>query len=457
MASLVTFSPAQTSKRASTQTRSEPTRELSEQLSLVVGSLAIIYMMTSTFDGFAGVSQLVLIPTRQLAVSGMLLMGVIGLAPRATWTKTRVGLPIVLFLFHQVGLYWLSSAPGLWRSTALPDIVLIVTTVCVAATMPLRAITRAMLSSVYLMSLMCWVWIVFRRDIAKGASSLANSPLDAVGWRGTFEHKNLMSMYMVVGVALIILFEHKRYRWVTVIPPVGLVLIAQSSTAVVALAGVIAMMGVRLVRPRLPKGAGTAGGLFGLIAAVGLIGQTSRFLDLFYGALGKDSTLSSRTLIWSASWRAIKERPWNGWGPGAAWQLVNQEPSISLLREIQFPVYHAHSGLFELMLGSGAIGLGVYLVLLVWAFYLAGRLVNRNDDFGWFFLMALVTVTLCAVSEPVIRKGWLAVITLLASVALVRLRELGVADKLNRTTSRIPHQTRSTRRTSDAVSRAATD
>jgi O-antigen ligase len=415
-----------------TRSATRSSAELRAQLSQLVGAVTVVYLMTSAFESFATVPQLVLDPTRQLAVSGLLLALVVGLAPRKTWQGSRIGIPVLAFVAHQVGLYWLTTAPQLWRSTALPDILLLLNAVCVAATLNIKGITRAMLLSIYLMTAVCWAWILFRSGEAKGATTIVNSNLDAVGWRGTFLHKNLMSMYMVVGVALIMLFESRRVRFVALLGPVGLVVIAQSSTGVVALLSLAVLFGLRAVRARLLRGVGSSMLAVLIVAVVGFSTRLDDFLDLLYRSLGKDSTLSSRTIIWSASWRAIKQRPWTGWGPGATWQLVDREPSLSMLREIQFPVYHAHNGFFELMLSSGVLGVVLYLVIVIWAVVLSFRLIVRDEDLGWLLLMTVATILLCAVSEPVIRKGWLAIIVLLSSMGLVRLRQLGVTDRLRR-------------------------
>jgi O-antigen ligase len=86
--------------------------------------------------------------------------------------------------------------------------------------------------------------------------------------------------------------------------------------------------------------------------------DTEALLEL----LGKDSTLTGRTSIWDATWRAIGERPLLGHGYSAFWNEAS--PTVQLIWiAVGWETPNAHSGFLEILLQLGWVGLGLVVLL----------------------------------------------------------------------------------------------
>ena len=83
--------------------------------------------------------------------------------------------------------------------------------------------------------------------------------------------------------------------------------------------------------------------------------------DAFFEAIGKDPTLSSRTEIWKQVWEAIQLQPWLGYGSAAFWDGL-QGPSKYVELAVRARVAYAHNGYLDILLGTGFIGLGLFLI-----------------------------------------------------------------------------------------------
>jgi O-antigen ligase len=83
-------------------------------------------------------------------------------------------------------------------------------------------------------------------------------------------------------------------------------------------------------------------------------------------ALGRDATLSGRTDIWNAVWNSIMQRPLLGYGYAAFWRGL-QGASADIILELGWAVPHAHSGILDLWLQLGLVGVIIFAASLVLA------------------------------------------------------------------------------------------
>ncbi len=86
-------------------------------------------------------------------------------------------------------------------------------------------------------------------------------------------------------------------------------------------------------------------------------------VERILGAAGKDTTLSSRTEIWSDIWPAIQQRLWLGHGSYAFWQDWQEvaNPAVKWITGVWIPP-HAHNGFFDVTVDLGLIGLVIFLL-----------------------------------------------------------------------------------------------
>jgi exopolysaccharide production protein ExoQ len=109
--------------------------------------------------------------------------------------------------------------------------------------------------------------------------------------------------------------------------------------------------------------------------------------------LGKDPTLSQRTIIWAAVLQSVLKRPLLGWGYNAFWQGFTGESGAVLL-VVHFPIAQSQSGLLEVLVAVGGIGLVIVLGTFVEAFRDTARCLRRGatDACQWYFLIILLTI-----------------------------------------------------------------
>jgi len=116
-------------------------------------------------------------------------------------------------------------------------------------------------------------------------------------------------------------------------------------------------------------------GLVGVIVTVWLVANAESILS----ALGRDITLSGRTVLWSALLDNVRERPWLGYGYGAFWtggtgasaRVYNQ-----LLNTGYGPHVSADNGILDLWLSLGLLGVLVFACGFVRVFLRAVRWVR---------------------------------------------------------------------------------
>ena len=93
--------------------------------------------------------------------------------------------------------------------------------------------------------------------------------------------------------------------------------------------------------------------------------------DLLFSVLGKDSTLTGRTGIWSAAIDSISRRPLFGYGYQAFWLGLEGE-SYRVILAVSWLLAQAQNGFLDVTLEMGAAGLAIVLLVFGFAFRDAG-------------------------------------------------------------------------------------
>jgi O-antigen ligase len=193
---------------------------------------------------------------------------------------------------------------------------------------------------------------------------LPNPSIDG-SWRGSFPHKNMMgsAMALLVITASCILL-HGRWRAVPLAAIVlGLFLLVKSNSAAALLSMIMTLTVLPFAYARLRGGAtflvslGSALVVLAL-AAVGLyismIALGTDPIDIVLGAVGKERTLTGRTLLWDLAEEAINSRPWLGFGYKAYW--TNVPPEMLEVLSIVGGVFHFHNNYLDVAVAFGVIG-----------------------------------------------------------------------------------------------------
>lgn len=249
-------------------------------------------------------------------------------------------------------------------------------------------------------------------------------------WRGLWPEKNAMggNMAIAFGVFLAAAGLSPRRRWLWCGFAIGaliLVLMSTSKTSLLCamLAGGAAAF-VGLVRRGPLTGLAT---VLAAVLGVSVIGGIALFAaDIFFGLLGKDSTLTGRTEIWGPAIRQAETRPLTGFGYGAVW---NDEsgwgPVAWITRQAGFRAYHAHNSWIAIWLETGFIGLAAWGLLFAETVVLALMAVFRTRG-AWLALPFLFAYAMMSFSETVIYTfndlRWVIFVTIACKLAAPHLQ-----------------------------------
>lgn len=231
-------------------------------------------------------------------------------------------------------------------------------------------------------------------------------------WRGLWYEKNQMGLVMVVGAvssAAVLAADHLaqngRKPWVPLMAfglTTLLVMATQSKTSLLCWLLGVGMIGFWWLLKQ--------GGAAITIVAVWFAVLTSSLAAWFWNtdsaailqALGKDPSLTGRTLIWEALMRRVAERPMTGYGFSAFWG-VDSIPAREIRLETQWPVPSAHNGWIDLLVQLGWPGaIFVGAIMLVSAILVIVRLNGMGAREGYWSIAYLTVFTALSLSESVL-------------------------------------------------------
>ncbi len=186
------------------------------------------------------------------------------------------------------------------------------------------------------------------------------------GWSGFFVNKNALARSAVYASLHFILaagvFRRSRPIWIVfAVLALAQVIGSRGGTAYATMPMLIGLLIVfRLFRARKTLYGAVAISYFASSALMVLLVTAN--LGFISGLLGKDVTLTGRTILWRISWDVGLDHRWLGTGWGAFWQGWFS-PSHEILRAVTWSPPHAHNALLDyfLVLGVGGVALAVAL------------------------------------------------------------------------------------------------
>ena len=197
----------------------------------------------------------------------------------------------------------------------------------------------------------------------------------AGAWRGVFLSKNSLGAMMLIGCLVfyvLYLVDRQRRYLLAVAVALMLLVLSVSRTPLLILFTLVPALALTRWFARDRRPAGLMLGLALCVAAMVVLFVTTMLAPLL-SLLGRDMTLTGRTDIWSLTWDAIQGRFWIGYGYGAFW-INPLGPATEIWDALNWRAPSSHSGVLELWLGLGAIGVALFATL-VWRTLLA--ILNR--------------------------------------------------------------------------------
>jgi O-antigen ligase len=241
------------------------------------------------------------------------------------------------------------------------------------------------LSSMYVM---CGFTLIYRVVLpAYVLDTIHNNAL-----RGLTTHKNAFGEIMAFFILQLVLWEPPRrlrlVRYASIPVAFLMLVLARSSTSLIVCVLVTCLIPTLNV-VKLPFRLRWPAILFTgvLVAAIGA--ALSLLTNTILGALGKDATLTGRSMVWKLVLIAISRRPLLGYGFDVFWQGL-KGPSLEIIAGTGWVVPNAHNGFLQAALDIGYLGLALVLVNLVLATRLAIAYCHRTPGRQGLWPMAFL-------------------------------------------------------------------
>jgi len=183
------------------------------------------------------------------------------------------------------------------------------------------------------------------------------------GWRGIFSHKQncaaVSTLWLITALHWTCAGIYQRaFRFLYILMCGVLIVMSRSRTGWALALIALLLTGAIWFIQKLP----TKELLLVLLIAIFVIGGLGYGIydhsTTILSTAGKDSTLSERTIIWSAVWTEITKRPLLGYGFSAFWKGL-YGPSQEVVLISGWDVSQAQDGFLDAWLGVGIIGVGL--------------------------------------------------------------------------------------------------
>lgn len=243
-------------------------------------------------------------------------------------------------------------------------------------------------------------------------------------WRGLWNEKNALGDHMTAGVCVLVaaavLNPARRRLWTGfALGALALIVLSTSKTSLVTL--MVGMGTLVLVAGVRRGGVAAVAAVFTAVVGLSLvIGAVLFASDKLFLLLGKDPTLTGRTIVWAAAERLMVQSPRLGFGYGAVWDDPSPGGPIAwIVKAAHWRPHHAHNVWIELRLALGWAGFWAFVLLIaqawarlvaalarggeaaqgawlvapflsVWTFQSLTESIGLNyNDFSWVMLVAM--------------------------------------------------------------------
>lgn len=191
--------------------------------------------------------------------------------------------------------------------------------------------------------------------------------LTSGAWEGIFAQKNICGLVMTDLLLPAFFVQIKSpyaraFRNTYVVVVLAIIAMSRSAGAWVICGACILFVVIMRFLVRLPRKDISMIGFFlvGVAVLTGVL--VYRNFDALMYAIGKDPTLTGRTIIWTSLISSIRKHPLLGYGYVAFWGFLQGESANTVL-VFHGPLGYAENGVLELWLELGAVGVILYALV----------------------------------------------------------------------------------------------
>lgn len=254
------------------------------------------------------------------------------------------------------------------------------------------------------------------------------SPGHHADWKGVFTQKNACGRVMVLATA--VLLADWKISWQRVGSAALFVMVmfmSGSRSAWMVEAAVLVLWSALLAVKRVDSRTRVIAALGAAVALSATVCAGYFFFPVAAQWMGRDATLSGRTLIWKQVWIFILQRPWLGWGYDAFWRGTQGE-AFRVVAAVRFMVFHAHNGFLEIWLELGVAGLALFALsyLRAWRRLWPVLRAGEVDRVMWtVFVLALILLYDLDENTLLIYNGlfWVLYVAAIANVEFLAVED----------------------------------
>jgi exopolysaccharide production protein ExoQ len=137
--------------------------------------------------------------------------------------------------------------------------------------------------------------------------------------------------------------------------------------------------------------------LFFALVGLGLVALALLNLETIFQLFGRNASLTGRVPMWQYVYETyFLERAWHGYGFNAFWYIYDHRADIGAAARYPDPIIIADNGFWDILINTGYIGLGLFLLFYAVAWWKTIQFTRRVSTFWGLFPLVFMTYLLFA-------------------------------------------------------------
>lgn len=330
----------------------------------------------------------------------------------------------VLIAFFLASIYW-SYEPGITLRRSIAFITLVIASFCIVAHFNAESLMYFIAKAIFVAAVMGLIYLVISPSNALGGHGEGERANMFIGIMGD---KNAGARLYAYGILILVglgNYRTRNHKIMLAVLGICLVFANSASAIVMVFAGVGLITLFKVMRTKSPSINLRRVVIITLLLAAAAVAVSFLYTFLLE-LLGRDPTLTNRTVIWGLLDEYIQAESTLGYGFGAFWV---SDAVTSFVARWSF-IGNAHSGYYEMLLYGGYVGLAlvILLILKIVIDLIQGYIISENNG----LLAALLAIILlqCVVNYIgfVImnhNSGDMLMFSVISFVAMISITEQG--------------------------------